>query len=642
MVGHMGRASKATTAFLKRRVHHQRMRAASMRALKAISLRRDECLDIDFDDSAELIGQAMPWISSFRTDVAALRRSARTPRLAPRLAVVIMVVGSRGDVQPFIPIGQRIARRHRVRIATHAEFRPLVEKAGLEFYPLAGDPRELMDYMVRTGGRIIPTQIDQLIEDVPRKREIIKDILASTWRACTEPDPEHSEDSVFLADAIIANPPSYGHIHCAEALSIPLHMVFTMPWAPTSAFPHPLARLTPGAHQPVRNWLSYHVIDALSWAGLGDLINEFREQTLGLPPLSSGEGASLLNDAEVPYTYLWPASLMPKPEDWGPHIDLANFVFLDQAQDYTPPPELEAFLAAGEKPIYVGFGSCVVEDPERLTATIFEALERAGARGIVSRGWGDLGTAAPPPHVYLVGDCPHDWLFPRCRAVCHHGGAGTTAAGLRAGLPTVVVPFFGDQFFWGQMIADAGAGPQPIPIGDLTTEALAEAFAACARPEKTARAQELGAHIRAEDGVELVVDSLTRHLPLSAMQCALNREHLATRYCEHCRKRLCGVCAHAEHREHSVRPYRYVAWDARMPRTIGRELRGLISDAAAALRTGVGEGLTLLLGPRRDGVILGREEPAGAGPDRPLAKARRAQPSRRDNDRLRELLERSG
>src|SRR5262245_12293023 len=162
--GGMARTSKTATAFLKRRLHHHRMRAASLRALKSISVRRDECLEIDFDDGAELLGQAEPWLSSFRADVAAQRRGGTAARIVPRLAVVILVVGSRGDVQPFIPIGQRIARRYRVRIATHAEFRPLVENARLEFYPLAGDPRELMDYMVRTGGRIIPTQIDQLVE----------------------------------------------------------------------------------------------------------------------------------------------------------------------------------------------------------------------------------------------------------------------------------------------------------------------------------------------------------------------------------------------------------------------------------------------------------------------------------------------
>src|SRR5262249_5130227 len=208
--------------------------------------------------------------------------------------------------------------------------------------------------------------------------------------------------------------------------------------------------------------------DALMWTGVADLINHFRQHTLKLPAMDLGDAAALLTDNEVPFTYLFPSSVIPKPGDWGSHIDLANFIFLDQADSYAPPPDLLAFLAAGERLIYVGFGSCVVQDPVAVSRTIFAALEKAGARGIVSRGWGNLGGEAPPAHVHLIDDCPHDWLFPRCRAVCHHGGAGTTAAGLRAGLPTGGVPFFGGQFFWGHGVLGAGAGPEPIPIGTLT------------------------------------------------------------------------------------------------------------------------------------------------------------------------------
>ena len=154
----------------------------------------------------------------------------------PPMSIVVMVVGSRGDIQPFIPIGRRLAERHRVRIATHREFRPMVERAGLEFYPLGGDPHEMMEYIVKTGGSILPTRLDQLWEDVPKKRAMVAEILASTWRACTEADPERPDAQPFRADLIVANPPSYGHIHCAEALHIPLHMIFTMPWTATRAF----------------------------------------------------------------------------------------------------------------------------------------------------------------------------------------------------------------------------------------------------------------------------------------------------------------------------------------------------------------------------------------------------------------------
>src|SRR5262249_41496859 len=318
------------------------------------------------------------------------------------------VVGTRGDVQPFIPIAHRLAESHRVRLATHAEFRPLVEGAGLEFHPLAGDPRELVEYMLRTGGRVVPTRLDHIVEDVPRKRALIGEILESTWRACTEADPERPDAPPFAAEWIIANPPSYGHIHCAEALDVPLHMVFTMPWTATGAFPHPMTSLRPGEHGPLRNFLSYGVVATLMWAGVSDIVNAFRKNTLGLRPLDLAEGSALLDDAEVPFTYLFPDSIVPRPPDWGPHIDLGNFVFWEQGAGFAPPDGLAAFLAAGKPPVYVGFGSSLVPDPAALTRIVFEALARAGMRGVVSRGWGELGTGPIPDHVHVIDDCPHD------------------------------------------------------------------------------------------------------------------------------------------------------------------------------------------------------------------------------------------
>jgi sterol 3beta-glucosyltransferase len=481
----------------------------------------------------------------------------------------------------------------------------------------------MMEYIVKTGGRILPTRLDQLWEDVPKKRAMIAEILASTWRACTEADPEQPGARSFRADAIVANPPSYGHIHCAEALHIPLHMIFTMPWSATCAFPHPFANFDPGTHRPVENFFSYGIIDLLVWAGIGDLVDTFRAETLQLPPLALTDGAALLEDHEVPFTYLWPASLVPKPEDWGPHIDLANFIEYEQAHTYEPPQALLDFLAAGEAPIYVGFGSVVTENPAALTRTIFTALDKAGARGIVSEGWAHLGGDAPPPNVYVIGDCPHDWLFARCRAVCHHGGAGTTAAGLRAGLPTVVVPFFGDQFFWGRTVADAGAGPEPIPIRRLDSQTLMAAFDACRRPQVRERASELGARLRATDGVELAVQSIERHLPAAALCCSHDPHHLAVLYCDTCGVRLCGDCCRTAHSGHVAHPYRYVDWGGRPPHGLVAELGEVIGDAAQAVQAGLAELLPTGI-PGRHGVVFSDgDKPSSADNEGPVRKLRR-------------------
>ncbi|MEO8604224.1 MAG: glycosyltransferase [bacterium] len=606
-----GLLAKATARFLSRRVQHQRLRVAARQALPAVGDRADLRLHIEFAADAESLACATPWLAALQAQDRIAPDAA--PALIPRLAVVILIVGSRGDVQPFLPIGQRLAQTHRVRLATHAEFRPMVEAAGLEFYPLAADPRELMEYMVRTGGRIVPTRLDQLVHDVPRKRAIIGELLESTWAACTKADPGHADAPPFIADAIIANPPSYGHLHCAEALCVPLHMMFTMPWTPTAAFPHPMTHLPPGPHHPVRNFLSYGVVSLLMWGGVADVANGFREHTLGLPRLSLGQGAALLDDNEVPFTYLFPERVIERPADWGAHIDLASFVFFDQGATYEPPQALADFLAAGPPPVYIGFGSCVVDDPPRLTRILFEALEKAGVRGVVSRGWAALGDAVPPPHVHLIGDTPHDWLFPRCQAVCHHGGAGTTAAGLRAGLATVVVPFFGDQFFWGDVVRRAGAGPTPIPIGELTSDGLAEAFRHCLQPDVAEHARAFGARLRETDGAGLAVDAFHRHLPLAAMRCATTPERLSTQYCELCGMRLCGACVALEHRDHPTHLYRYVDWSTRPPHTIGDVVRELVDDAASVLRVGLEE-IGLMAPPRRDGVILDDDAVADDAP----------------------------
>jgi UDP:flavonoid glycosyltransferase YjiC (YdhE family) len=601
----------AAAAFLRRRIHHRRLRAAAVRGLKAISAGVDGRLQMGFDHAADWFADIPQWLAAHANELATPAVPDEPPSVPP-LSIVIMIVGSRGDVQPFIPIGRRLAERHRVRIATHREFRSIVEHAGLEFYPLEGDPHALMEYIVKTGGRIIPTRLDQIVEDVPKKRAMIAEILASTWRACTEADPERPDAPAFRADLILANPPSYGHIHCAEALHIPLHMIFTMPWSATAAVPHPFAGIEPGAARPVQNFMSYGVVDLLIWGGIADLVNTFREETLKLPPISLADGAALLDDNEVPFTYLWPPSLVPKPADWGSHIELANFTFYDQARTYDPPRALLDFLGAGEPPIYVGFGSVVVEDPAALRHTIFTALEKVGARGIVSDGWAHLAGEAPPPNVFLIGDTPHDWLFARCRAVCHHGGAGTTAAGLRAGLPTVVVPFFGDQFFWGRVIADAGAGPEPIPIDRLNSDTLAEAFEICRRAAVRERAAALGTVVRETDGAALAVRSVYRHLPVSAMRCAEDPNHLATSYCDTCERRLCPDCSRTLHAGHVVHPYRYVDWSVRPGRGVTREMGALIGDTVRALQAGLEEVMPSL-GPWRHGVVFkGGQEPSSA------------------------------
>ncbi|XP_009124554.1 sterol 3-beta-glucosyltransferase UGT80A2 isoform X1 [Brassica rapa] len=421
----------------------------------------------------------------------------------PHMQIVMLIVGTRGDVQPFVAIAKRLQEYgHRVRLATHANFKEFVLTAGLEFYPLGGDPKVLAEYMVKNKG-FLPSGPSEI--QIQRKQ--MKDIINSLLPACKEPDPDSGNS--FKADAIIANPPAYGHTHVAEALRIPIHVFFTMPWTPTSEFPHPLSRVK----QPAGYRLSYHIVDSLIWLGIRDMIKDLRKKKLKLRPVSYLSGTQG-SGSNIPHGYMWSPNLVPKPKDWGPQIDVVGFCFLDLASNYEPPAELVEWLEAGDKPIYIGFGSLPVQEPEKMTEIIVEALQRTKQRGIINKGWGGLGNLKEPKDfVYLLDNVPHDWLFPRCKAVVHHGGAGTTAAGLKAACPTTIVPFFGDQPFWGERVHARGVGPAPIPVDEFSLHKLEDAINFMLDEKVKSSAETLANEMKDEDGVAGAVKAFFKHLP---------------------------------------------------------------------------------------------------------------------------------
>lgn len=238
-------------------------------------------------------------------------------------------------------------------------------------------------------------------------------------------------------------------------------------------------------------------------------------------------------------------ALIPKPKDWGQHISISGFYFLSLASSYTPAPDLAAYLAAGPPPVYIGFGSVVVDDPDAMTKMIFEAVEKAGCRALVSKGWGGLGAddLGIPEGVFMLGNVPHDWLFQHVSAVVHHGGAGTTAAGIATGKPTVVVPFFGDQPFWGAMVARAGAGPLPIPYKQLTADKLAAAITEALKPATLAKAKELGDSIKEEKGNEIGAKSFHDMLNVNDLRCSLAPSRVAVWRIKRTQTRLSAFAA---------------------------------------------------------------------------------------------------
>ncbi|KAJ3215514.1 hypothetical protein HDU67_000302 [Dinochytrium kinnereticum] len=381
----------------------------------------------------------------------------------PAMSIVILIVGSRGDVQPFIALGKELKKYgHRVRLATHSIFRQFVTENGLEFYPLAGDPNELMAYMVK-----------------------------------------NTKSS-----------------------------------------------------RPITNLFSYELVEFMTWEGLGDIINNFRRHSLGLPRIPTTVAPSMLKNLETNFA------------------DIVGFFFLDLATSYTPPPDLVEFLNAGPPPVYIGFGSIVVDDPDALTQIIFDAVEKSGTRALVSKGWGGIGgdQLKIPSNIYLIGNCPHDWLFQHVSAVVHHGGAGTTAAGLKAGKPTIIVPFFGDQPFWGAMVASIGAGPPPINNKKLTAERLASAITFALLPETVEAAKNASNQIKAENGVVEGARSFHRHLPLNAMRCDVDPSRIAIWYVPHLNVKLSRHVADVAIEAGRILPdqllpYRYIQWEPESARS---------------------------------------------------------------------------
>jgi sterol 3beta-glucosyltransferase len=286
-------------------------------------------------------------------------------------------------------------------------------------------------------------------------------------------------------------------------------LVFAV-FAPTTAFPcpgFPYWRLG-----PFYNRLTHQLFIQLFWRGGGMAYGWLRRRDPALPRLS-GWPFRRSNERPTPILYGFSPSVIPKPADWGQHVHVTGYWSLDDAPDWEPPAELARFLEAGPPPVFVGFGSVISREARELTEIVVAALSEAGQRGVLLSGWGGLGGADPSGQVCQIETAPFDWLFPRTAAVVHHGGIGTTAAGLRAGVPTVVVPFTADQPFWGRRVHLLGAGPRPIPRKRLTVQNLVEAVRLVVSDETMrGRSRALGERLSAEDGVARAIEVIEGYL----------------------------------------------------------------------------------------------------------------------------------
>lgn len=429
---------------------------------------------------------------------------AMTPeRPARPLKFTLLTIGSRGDVQPYIALAKGLMKEgHSVRIASHAEFRPWVEKHGIEYAEIAGDPGELMKLMINHG----MFSYAFLKDAITNFRGWIDELLATSWEACQG------------SDVIIEAPSAMGGIHIAEALGIPYFRAMTMPWTRTRAYPH--AFLTPDIKKGGSyNYMTYVLFDNLFWKGISSQVNKWRKVSLGLEKTNLDR----MSQTKIPFMYNVSPSVLVPPVDFSDWIHVTGYWFLDEGnEEFEPPKELVEFIekarADNKKIVYIGFGSIVVPKPAELTKAVIKSVQAAGVRCVLSKGWSDRYGAKDntvpevelPFDIYQIKAAPHDWLFPKLDAAVHHGGSGTTGASLRAGLPTIIKPFFGDQVFYGSRVEDLGVG---ICLKKLNVSNFSKALIEVTTNEKMiAKAAEIGKDIRKEDGISSAITTIYKEM----------------------------------------------------------------------------------------------------------------------------------
>lgn len=436
-----------------------------------------------------------------------VNRSKLTSASPESMRVVCLTIGSRGDVQPYIALSKGLkAQGHSPVIVSHPEYKDWVEKHGIEFRCVGGDPGALMKLSVEH--RLFSPAFFK--ESVGKFRSWLDELLRDCFEQCWD------------AELLIESPSTMAGIHVAEALQCFYFRAFTMPWTRTKHLPQAFA-VPPVDLGEAYNWSSYTMFDRLFWQATSGQINRWRRHMLHLNSINFAE----LDQDSVPFVYNFSSAVVPHPIDWPDRITVTGYWFLDsKSEEWEPPKELLDFMdnarKDGKKLVYVGFGSITVPNTNKVMQNIYDAVRQADVRAIVSKGWssrmlypsGEVSAEpAKPREVYIVDAIPHDWLFPKIDVAMHHGGAGTTGASLRAGLVTLIHPFFGDQFFWAGRLQKLGAGAR---IGSLDSDDIAEALkkATTDRIMKE-KAADVGTSIRAEDGVRNAISFIESHLESS-------------------------------------------------------------------------------------------------------------------------------
>ena len=416
--------------------------------------------------------------------------------------LTIVALGSYGDVLPVVALGKGLVRAgYKVRIASFHTFADSISKHGLEFAPVEGDPRQVLKSQT---GQIWLESGRDAVKFITMLRKLyspeglqtaLRDVLA----ACQG------------TDGVLYTPLGAAGYHVAEKLGIPRLYLILQPVSRTREYPSvfmPQCNLGAGY-----NWISHQITEQLMWQTLRVQVNRWRVEILDLDPMPFWGPFDILYEDKAPMIFGYSQHVVPRPADIPDWHHVTGYWFMESDGDWSPPAGLIDFLAQEPRPIYIGFGSMsggVARDLVRLTV---ESLERSKQRAVLVGGWAEAHEGEFPETVYTCDYVPHDWLFPRVAAVVHHGGAGTTAAGIKAGVPTIVIPFMGDQPFWGRRVYELGVGPEPVRRKGLTAEILAERINQALSDQSIIKESSLlGEMIRAENGVAEAVQQITRYI----------------------------------------------------------------------------------------------------------------------------------
>ena len=404
--------------------------------------------------------------------------------------LTIVAYGTWGDVRPGIALGLALKKAgYVVRLIVTEDFARWVKDIGLDIHML---PVNKFEVMKRVSSRTNPLQVMAAIR---------KEIGPALFRA--------GRDLVTMAadtDGFLVNEWLLGLVSgITESRRLKLVQISMQPEIRTGEMAIPTMPALPDwlPFRGVYNLLSYDFAHNLRWYSYVHTINSLRKTLMDLPPLSSRGYLDLLD--QTPSITLLSQHVIPRPKDWHVRHHLTGFLFYDDVC-WRPPTDLVKFIQDGEAPVYIGFGSMHDRDPERTTKMILEAVKSTQSRAVLYKGWANLGRSKLPKTICPLDYAPHNWLFPQMAAVVHHAGSGTSAAALRAGVPSVPVPHSGDQPFWARRLYQLGAGTRPLPRSRLSADALASRITqAVHEPEIRKRAAELSARISGEDGATRTV-----------------------------------------------------------------------------------------------------------------------------------------